>query len=116
MATFCPIIKDNCKKSDCLAWKNEKCLIFVFLDLQVSNLEPEGEALSIIPDEIVSSTSEKLAEELFAFVIAKSTSDEEDDEMFESFWEQKKIDLSDVPESIERKIERIEEIARTENK
>lgn len=114
MAMFCPIIKDNCKRSECLAWKDEQCLIFNFLSLRVEELVPDAELNPTIPNEITLATSEDLAEELFVFAMKIATPDDDDiltDDILESFWESKKINSLNIPEKIEKKIQRVENLA-----
>lgn len=123
MADFCPLIKDVCKKDECLAWKNDACLIFSFLDIQIENskitdfddFDEEDDGEVEIPVELKTITAEKLAQELVAFARAEF-SEEDDDRIWihqisDYFWKSKKIDKWDLPTDIELKVEKAERIA-----
>lgn len=121
MATFCPLIKDKCKKSECLAWKDDACLIFSFLEIQIENnkladLEDfDEEEPQEIPAELKSVSPEKLAQELVAF--AKAESDANSDEpiyihqVADYFWRSKKIEKWELPVDLEMKVEKAERMA-----
>jgi len=121
MATFCPLIKDKCKKSECLAWKDDACLIFVFLDIQIENNKLadlddfDEEEPQEIPAEIKTSSPEKLAHELVAFSKAEFGTESDDPiyihQITDYFWKSKKIDKWDLPPDLELKIEKAERLA-----
>lgn len=121
MATFCPLIKDTCKKNDCLAWKDDACMIFTYLDMQIdrnklADLDDfDDEEPQETPIEITSASPEKLAQELVAFAKTEFPADVDEKiwihQVSDYFWKNKKIDKYDLPTDIELKIEKAERIA-----
>ena len=80
MSTFCPIIKEKCKTKECMAWRDDKCLIFSYLEVSVTSpyhefAETEDDEFEFrheperreVPTHIKSATPEELATELVSF-------------------------------------------------
>ena len=64
---FCPLIKQECKKDECIMWKYDTCLISIYL---ISNIMSSA-SISTDNNSKHSDTNSKLVEELFSgFAIA----------------------------------------------
>jgi hypothetical protein len=68
MATFCPLIKDECRKTDCVLWADATCLLVPFLrtvrntDADSSDETEDADPLTLRPpEEIVNAIMEHLA-------------------------------------------------------
>lgn len=88
---FCPLIKEQCKKDECIMWKHDTCLVTVYLISNIisSNMDNSGK---------VSDTNTELVEELFSgFAVALDSSDEQDapNEMLDSIFSKSAAELAD---------------------
>jgi hypothetical protein len=127
MNMFCPLVREKCKGSECVMWKDGKCLVITFIENfgQLPEGEFEGhipiptgyehEEISQrgIPGEIKSATPEELAAELVSFA-KKEFPDEERmwlRNIATLFWESKKIERWSLPPDIKLKIEKAEILA-----
>lgn len=120
MGNFCPLLKEQCKGSECAFWL-EKCSIFDFLQKfsirPVYDLfkkeEKENEKKSI-PSEIINSSADELAEEIFSYAQKELQDEEErwlDSEFFDGFWNSKGIeDKFELPKDIQSKIKKAEKM------
>lgn len=125
MNTFCPLIKETCKKEECLAWKDQACLVFLFLGIQVENnklinlndFNNDEEDVQKIPIGIQSATPEELAQNLIEFAKTEFVTDKNEQVWINSaltnyFWKSKNIiNRWGLPVEIEMKIEKAEKIA-----
>lgn len=41
MNTFCPLIREECKRAECMAWKEDRCLLFSFLAASIEATEQQ---------------------------------------------------------------------------
>lgn len=88
---FCPLIKEQCKKDECVMWKHDTCLVTVYLISNIisSNMDNSGK---------VSDTNTELVEELFSgFAVALDSSDEQDipNETLDSIFSKSATELAD---------------------
>ncbi len=88
---FCPLIKEQCKKDECVMWKHETCLVTVFFISNIisSNMDNSGK---------MSDTNTELVEELFSgFAVALDSSDEQDtpNEILDSIFSKSAAELAD---------------------
>lgn len=129
MNAYCPLIKENCKSNECMAWKDKKCLIISFLESSIDNhiqnsndfdghesefgVDPRSKVHGDLPAEIASLTPEELANELVDFVKNKCTHNEEMSVSFEAmdFWDQKKLTEWGFHPDFEQKIHKAERLA-----
>jgi ribosomal protein L31E len=123
MSTFCPIIKEQCKAEECMAWRDDKCLIFSYLETLVAlpyrESDEEDDELEFseqrkVPEHIKSATPEELATELVAFAKREFAHEEMIwiPEVAEFFWEKKGIEKWDMPADIRLKLEKAESLAK----
>lgn len=106
---FCPLVKDECKKDECVFWESElagpdesaslkvNCAVLAYMATYVVHLtsgytEPEEPKEPEIPSELEQKTPEELASELLEY-IKKEFPDAEDeyalDRATEMFWKEK---------------------------
>ncbi|XDD41704.1 hypothetical protein AB3N58_10320 [Leptospira sp. WS60.C2] len=119
MESFCPIIKEKCKKKECLAWREGNCIIFSFLELQINNVNTEDfETIDAkeIPEDLKKASAEQIANKIIAFAKTEVYADENDDfdpyyDISELYWKSRNIDKFDLPADLEVKIEKAERIA-----
>jgi hypothetical protein len=127
MSSFCPIIKDECKESKCIAWKDDECLIFSFLEsstqystVSIGNEIDDGDNFGYrgnqpqkIPTEMVSATAEQLANELVEF--SKKEFEGEKSiwisQTARYFWEKKGVNRYGVSGEVSLKLEKAERLA-----
>ena len=72
---FCPIIKEECKKDNCMMWSKDNCLILHFLFDKIKQIEQhfnfrkKAEKYIIpeekIPDELMNTSIEEMAEKIY---------------------------------------------------
>ena len=124
-SNFCPIIKEKCKTDECMAWRDDKCLIFSFLEM--SDTLPYRELAEIeddlefryeperreVPAHIKSSTPEELAAELVSFAKREFAHEERIwiSRVAGFYWEQKGISKWEMPSDIRLKLEKAELLA-----
>lgn len=122
MNAFCPFIKDECKTSNCILWKDDKCTVVLFMEQ--FNIPKENSSLNYevneeekieIPQEILSATQEELAKELVTYAKANSVDNDIiclEYQITNCFWKEKKIlNKVELPEAIQLKIDKVELLA-----
>lgn len=129
MGTLCPLIKENCVKNICVMWKDNRCTLVTFLEVEIIdpynlNIEKgdiKQKSVSKEPDplplEIDAVSHKQLAQEIVS--LAKQNFSLENDELFslpyevtEYFWTTKGIiDQRGLPESTKLKIKQAEKLA-----
>jgi hypothetical protein len=126
MNNFCPIIKEGCKGSNCISWKDDKCLIFFFLetstrystvstddDIDDNEFEFEDDKPQKAPPEIEAATPEQLANDIVSFT-KKEFAGEEMIWVSQSarfFWDSKGINRYALSAEDNLKIEKAERLA-----
>jgi len=128
MPAFCPLIREKCKVDECMAWKDDRCLVFSYLEVSISPLAHELTEIDTVesifaldqsprqvrvPTEIKSATPEQLAAELVSF--AKREFSHEDrisiGYVAQFFWEEKGVEKWAMPSEIKLKLEKAERLA-----
>lgn len=68
---FCPLIKQECKKDECVMWKHDTCLVTVYLISNIISSNTDNNSRAV-------DTNSELVEELFSgFAIALDNSNEQ---------------------------------------
>lgn len=129
MTSFCPIIKEDCKGSKCISWKDDNCLIFFWLELSTQSskksmeedddfeFEFEEKSHKKVPAKIESSTVEQLANDLLEFTKKEFEGEEGYQRRIRvssnSYWEKIGLDrfYFDLPVDIRLKLEKAERLA-----
>ena len=130
MADFCPLIRERCKTNECMAWKDDACIILSFLKVSVSlpereyadigtyetefaRLQLESEAPREVPPKIRSAAPEELAAELVAFAKREFSHEERISisHAAQFFWEEKGMEKWTMPSDIKLKLEKAERLA-----
>lgn len=124
MRKFCPLIKEECRSSECILWhdSNEECLLveglYAYLLVADEKIWPdteleEEERESNVPEEITKAAPEDLASELVSFV--KSSFPEEEapqvKDVAHIFWQQKQLVSEDIPLIILSRMQEVERLA-----
>ncbi|TGL67621.1 hypothetical protein [Leptospira levettii] len=119
MENFCPLIKEKCKKQECISWKESSCLIFSYLELQLNN--PEIDDLADykpqeIPEDLRKASAQEIANKIINFAKNEVYSDEDEDfdpyyDISELYWKSRNIEKYDLPTDFEVKVEKAERIA-----
>jgi hypothetical protein len=133
MNTFCPLIREECKHAECMAWKENRCLVFSFLASSVQATEQQLARNQSIEESHVeidqteekvqkaievlrSSTPEELVAQLVSFV--KKESEGEDNiwvsHFVDAFWAERGIEKWDMPSDLKFKVEKVELLAQQE--
>ena len=123
-APFCPLIGDDCKKEECLLWKNGGCLLPPFIKNIISietveEISPEEvptmeKEIKETPDDIKNKTAEELAKELVEFIESKEDYLDERTKYwsFHLFWEMKGVEKdANYATDIQMKINKAELLA-----
>lgn len=131
MNDFCPIVKQECKKDECVMWSDEKCLLVRTLEIRVrgferlfeqpapisyeeEKVEAPGIKKTEIPTEIETSTPEELATELVSFSKKEFPGEEPwiVGHAAQYFWKGKNIDKWGASPEMQLKVEKVERLAR----
>jgi len=108
MKAFCPFLKEDCRRNECVIFRNEECLVVSFLQ-GVSAEETEEEI--IVPKWILKKTPEELSEEILEFRQKELPEERSFYTVSESFWESKGVERSSMPLEVRMKIDRVDSIA-----
>lgn len=120
MEKFCPLIKDMCKKADCVLWVDE-CLILSYL--KNSSKEPialgfedEEDEEPSVPNEIQKLSADELGEKILCYV-KKELTDENagqiDYGLFSEYWDDAGVENKfSFPGRILAKMNKAEKVAR----
>jgi hypothetical protein len=116
MGSFCPIIKDGCKRNECVMWKNEEgfCAIALYFGSRPKR-ETEEVLMQKIPEGIKSAKPEDLALAWFRFAIGKNPNDVGEwaiERTHSNFWANMNIGQQQLPEEIRQKIKETEALAK----
>ncbi len=112
MNTFCPLIKDECKKDECVMWGGAECLVVegivhcrVFSHAVTAGEAPEEVVESEADVKVLHAADEDLADEAFRCLAQKGFQSET-----QFFWRSKGVDKFFGPATVREKISRVEEI------
>jgi hypothetical protein len=116
MGGFCPIIKDECKRSECVMWKSGEGLCAIALYLGgTPKRETEAALLQKVPVGIRQAKPEDLALDWFRFAIGKNPKDIGEWAIvrtYNDFWTIKNIGQQQLPDEIKQKIMEAEALAK----
>ena len=129
MRNFCPLINSECKKQDCVMWKNGKCLIVVTMEKLNKWIYEEYEEPTMrdntsfkttkmkqknILEKIKDSSSKEIAEDIVAFAKKEFPDDKSYWNLYSFislYWDTMNIDRVELPKPLRAKIEKAEMLA-----
>ncbi len=125
MATFCPLIKDQCKQEDCIFFGElNQCMIAQYFFAQYlttvkqaainranSTVDKDEDDEIVIPEDIKNSSVDELADECVEFAKKDNQSGEEmqyfDRQFYWDFLKSKDIEEFDLPKELQSKLHKV---------
>lgn len=126
--TFCPIIKDKCKKEECKFWISEDCVMVHFFESQVIEFINKSEAMQELSEKrkkkeenysfLEEGSEEDLSKELVEYALKEVPNEKYLSHFVKNmFWKIKGIESTyDLPSQLKLKVERVENKAETQKR